>query len=62
MSAHVNSVSNSTQAAPAAAAIQPPPAKAKSTEKPATGQALAQDSVKISAAGHAASQVKTPQK
>jgi hypothetical protein len=59
MSAHVNSVSNSTHAA---AATQPPPAKAKNTEKPATGQALAQDSVKISAAGHAASQVKTPQK
>jgi hypothetical protein len=62
MSAHVNSVSNSTHAAPAAAATQPPPAKAKNTEKPATGQALSQDSVKISVAGHAASQVKTPQK
>jgi hypothetical protein len=57
---HVSSVSNVTPAA-AAAATQPT-ARPKSTEKPASGQALAQDSVKISTAGRAASQPQSPQK
>lgn len=60
MPAHINSVTNSAQVAPAAT-IQPP-AKPKNTEKPAAGQALAQDSVKISTAGRAASQAQPTQK
>jgi hypothetical protein len=61
MSIQISSVQNSTQTAPAAA-TQPPPPKEKSTEKPASGQALAQDSVKISSAGQAASQAQSTQK
>ena len=61
MSAQISSVQNSTQTAPAAA-TQPQLPKQKSIETPASGRALAQDSVKISSAGQAASQAPSPQK
>jgi hypothetical protein len=60
MTAHVTSVSYSAQVEPAA--TTQPAAKPKNTEKPASGQILAQDSVKISTAGRAASQAQPPQK
>jgi hypothetical protein len=60
MPGYVSSVSNLTPAAPAAATQ--PTARPKNTEKPASGQAIAQDSVKISIAGRAASQPQSPQK
>ena len=61
MSAQISSVQNSTQTAPAAA-TQPQLPKQKGIETPASVQALAQDSVKISSAGQAASQAQSPQK
>ena len=60
MPGHVSSVSNLAPAA--ATAATEPTARPKNTEKPASGQALAQDSVKISTAGRAASQPQSPQK
>ena len=60
MPGYVSSVSNLTPAQVTGATQ--PAHQAKNTERPASGQALAQDSVKISTAGRAASQPQSPQK
>jgi hypothetical protein len=62
MPAHIHSVTNSIPTAPPASAEKPKAENPKPTERAAGSPAPAQDSVKISDAGKAASQSPAPQK